>query len=92
MLGERGAGLSGGQQRRLAIAQLLLQHSNLWLLDEPTEHLDADTAESIGQLLKQLTKDKTVIWVTHDEAIAVTMDKKISLTQPKSVSEKGDNQ
>lgn len=66
-LGERGRGLSGGQGQRLGIAQLLLQDSMVWLLDEPTEHLDADTAWQIKQLLWELSKDKTVIWVTHDD-------------------------
>ncbi|MDO4450124.1 MAG: thiol reductant ABC exporter subunit CydD [Moraxella sp.] len=67
MLGERGRGLSGGQGQRLAIAQLLLQDAKVWLLDEPTEHLDAKTAWQIKELLWQLGADKTVIWVTHDE-------------------------
>lgn len=66
-LGERGRGLSGGQGQRLGIAQLLLQDSMVWLLDEPTEHLDADTAWQIKQLLWELSKGKTVIWVTHDD-------------------------
>ena len=47
MLGERGGGLSGGQAHRLAIAQLLLQDAKVWLLDEPTEHLDSETALSL---------------------------------------------
>lgn len=78
-LGERGSGLSGGQQRRLAIAQLLLQESHLWLLDEPTEHLDSDTAAEINALLQQVTRGKTVLWVTHDATNLPWLDRQISL-------------
>lgn len=65
VLGERGAGISGGQAQRLAVAQILLSNAKIWLLDEPTEHLDGQTALQIEQLLKQAGRDKTVIWVTH---------------------------
>lgn len=65
-LTERGGGLSGGQGQRLAIAQLLLQDTNIWFLDEPTEHLDTKTAKNIKNLLLELSQNKTVIWVTHD--------------------------
>lgn len=78
-LGERGSGLSGGQQRRLAIAQLLLQEAHLWLLDEPTEHLDSDTAAEINGLLQQVTRGKTVLWVTHDATNLPWLDRQISL-------------
>ena len=78
-LGERGSGLSGGQQRRLAIAQLLLQDAHLWLLDEPTEHLDSDTAAEINRLLQQVTRGKTVLWVTHDATNLPWLDRQISL-------------
>ena len=78
-LGERGSGLSGGQQRRLAIAQLLLQDAHLWLLDEPTEHLDSDTAAEINALLQQVTRGKTVLWVTHDATKLPWLDRQISL-------------
>ncbi|MCK6051637.1 thiol reductant ABC exporter subunit CydD [Moraxella osloensis] len=78
-LGERGSGLSGGQQRRLAIAQLLLQDAHLWLLDEPTEHLDSDTAAEINGLLQQVTRGKTVLWVTHDATNLPWLDRQISL-------------
>lgn len=67
VLGERGRGLSGGQGQRLAIAQLLLQDAKVWLLDEPTEHLDAPTALQIKELLWELGAGKTLVWVTHDE-------------------------
>ena len=66
-LTERGGGLSGGQGQRLAIAQLLLQNAKVWLLDEPTEHLDSQTAQHIEQLLYQLGQGKTVIWITHND-------------------------
>lgn len=66
VLGERGQGLSGGQGQRLMIAQLLLQDAKIWLLDEPTEHLDQKTADDIKALLWELTENKTVIWVTHE--------------------------
>lgn len=78
-LGERGSGLSGGQQRRLAIAQLLLQDAQLWLLDEPTEHLDSETAAEINALLQQVTRGKTVLWVTHDATSLPWLDRQISL-------------
>lgn len=78
-LGERGSGLSGGQQRRLAVAQLLLQDAQLWLLDEPTEHLDSDTAAEINRLLQQVTRGKTVLWVTHDATNLPWLDRQISL-------------
>ena len=78
-LGERGSGLSGGQQRRLAIAQLLLQDAQLWLLDEPTEHLDSDTTAEINGLLQQVTRGKTVLWVTHDATNLPWLDRQISL-------------
>nr|WP_313012969.1 thiol reductant ABC exporter subunit CydD [Moraxella sp. CTOTU48841] len=78
-LGERGSGLSGGQQRRLAIAQLLLQDAQLWLLDEPTEHLDSDTAAEINALLQQVTRGKTVLWVTHDATNLPWLDRQMSL-------------
>lgn len=72
VLAERGGGLSGGQAHRLAIAQLLLQDAAIWLLDEPTEHLDAETADRITALLKRLAVGKTVIWVTHDDETAAS--------------------
>ncbi|MEG3112773.1 cysteine/glutathione ABC transporter ATP-binding protein/permease CydC [Pantoea sp. T14] len=64
-LGEGGRPLSGGELRRLAIARALLHDGDLWLLDEPTEGLDASTEQQILTLLNQVTQGKTVIIVTH---------------------------
>lgn len=64
-LGEGGRSLSGGELRRLAIARALLHDGDLWLLDEPTEGLDAATEHQILALLQQVTAGKTLIMVTH---------------------------
>lgn len=64
-LGEGGRQLSGGELRRLAIARALLHDAPLFLLDEPTEGLDATTESQILDLLAEVTKGKTVLMVTH---------------------------
>lgn len=81
-LGERGKGLSGGQQQRVAIAQLLLRDSKLWLIDEPCAHLDPETAEQIFALLEQLSRDKTVLLISHDMSQVSWVDHTVTLNVP----------
>lgn len=64
-LGDGGRPLSGGEQRRLGIARILLSESAVVLLDEPTEGLDRETERQVLQLLLQHCRDKTLIMVTH---------------------------
>ncbi|MDB5876999.1 MAG: putative thiol reductant exporter, CydC subunit [Variovorax sp.] len=64
-LGEGGLGLSGGQLRRLALARLLLRDVPLWLLDEPTEALDAGIAHDVLQRLCAQADGRTLIVATH---------------------------
>lgn len=64
-LGEGGLGLSGGQARRLALARLLLHPARCWLLDEPTEGLDAATAADVLTRLTEAALGRTVVLVTH---------------------------
>lgn len=64
-MGDGGRPLSGGELRRLAIARSLLHDGDLWLLDEPTEGLDASTEQQILTLLQHVTRGKTLIMVTH---------------------------
>lgn len=75
-LGEGGIGLSGGQQRRLALARLILRGSPLWLLDEPTDGLDGETARAVMAALDRAGQDRTLVLATHlrrEAAIADTI-------------------
>ena len=78
-LGEGGLGLSGGQSGRLALARLLLRDVPLWLLDEPTEALDANTADDVLQRLAQAAVGRTVLISTHLRREAVLADRLVCL-------------
>jgi len=70
--GQRGTGtLSGGEQRRCAIATLLAQQPRIFLLDEPTNHLDPHHQQQIFGLLRRLADGgATVIATLHDPTVA----------------------
>jgi thiol reductant ABC exporter CydC subunit len=64
-VGERGARMSGGQRQRLAIARALLADFPVLILDEPGEHLDAQTADAIVADLLAVTEGRTTLLITH---------------------------
>ena len=64
-VGERGAGMSGGQRQRMAIARMILRRPKLLVLDEATSALDVDTERRLTMNLMDLYKDSTVFFITH---------------------------
>ena len=64
-LGDGGRPLSGGEQRRLGLARILLNDAPILLLDEPTEGLDRETERQILRLILAHSENKTLIMVTH---------------------------
>jgi ATP-binding cassette, subfamily C, bacterial CydD len=70
LLGEGGWGLSTGEARRIAIARAFLRDAGLWVLDEPTAHLDPAAEARVIDALKAATRGRTVIVATHSAALA----------------------
>ena len=66
-LGDRGAGLSGGEQRRLALARAFLRQATLVVLDEPTAGLDARNEQLVGDAVRRLAAGRTVLVISHRE-------------------------
>jgi ATP-binding cassette subfamily C protein CydD len=78
-LGERGSGLSTGEARRIAIARAFLSDAELWVLDEPTAHLDPNIEAQIIDALRNATQGRTVIVATHSAAVARRADTVLSI-------------
>lgn len=65
LIGEGGAGLSGGELQRISLARAFLQQPQVLILDEVTAHLDVNTEAAIGKALQRLLHDKIVILIGH---------------------------
>ena len=66
-IGEAGSNLSGGQKQRISIARAFLKNSKILLLDEVTSALDSITSKNILKSINQLSKNKTCIYISHDD-------------------------
>lgn len=62
--------MSGGQMQRVAIARALVNNPDILLADEPTGALDTETSIQIMELLKEISKDRLIIMVTHNPELA----------------------
>ena len=65
VIGENASKVSGGQKQRIAIARALYNDPQILILDEPTSALDKVTSDEVINLLKILSKTKTIIMITH---------------------------
>jgi ATP-binding cassette subfamily C protein CydD len=82
-VGEGGLGLSGGEALRLALARMMVgEHADIILVDEPTAHLDAQTAAAVTDALLALAKGRVLIVATHDPVLAGRLGRVVRLEAP----------
>ncbi|MCL2784462.1 MAG: thiol reductant ABC exporter subunit CydC [Propionibacteriaceae bacterium] len=78
-VGEMGVGLSGGEARRLALSRLFAGNYRLLILDEPTEHLDRETADALMDELFAGVQQRPVVVISHDESVAARCDRVLTM-------------
>jgi putative ABC transport system ATP-binding protein len=81
--------MSGGEQQRVALARAFVVEPKLLLADEPTGSLDAQTGESIMDLMLSMNKERgtTLILVTHDQKLAQRCDRTLTLEAGRFISQ-----
>lgn len=79
IVGENGKTISGGQRQRLLMARMLIRNPDVWVLDEPTEHLDTSLAHQVMDAINTKAKDSTLIVVSHRATDVGESDTVISL-------------
>lgn len=85
IVGERGANLSGGEIQRIALARAFLKNSPILLMDEPTSSIDSIYEKEIISSIEKLSKDKTVVIVSHRLSTIVSANKIIVLDKGKII-------
>ncbi|GJL75212.1 ABC transporter ATP-binding protein [Nitrosomonas sp.] len=81
VVGERGGLLSGGQRQRIAIARALAHEPVFLILDEPTSALDPESEKTICETLQQLSRQLTIIAVSHQPAVINAADRVFILSE-----------
>lgn len=85
---EKGSNFSGGQCQRLAIARALLHDTPVYIFDEATSNIDAESEEMIMDVIHQLAQTKTILLISHRLANVVKSDR-IYMMKDGSVAENG---
>jgi ATP-binding cassette subfamily B protein len=87
ILGERGATLSGGQRRRIALARAALRDTPILILDEPTTGLDGRNEAEVNAALLRLSEGRTTISITHRLAAVSQADRILYLHEGRIVEQ-----
>ena len=69
IVGDRGALISGGQKQRIAIARAMVRDPELLIFDEATSALDQETERKIMSIIKAISKEKTLLIISHKKEI-----------------------
>jgi len=84
-VGENAIRFSGGQKQRLGIARALYRDSEILIFDEPTSGLDQDNENIFMELIRELSKDVTIIIISHSMALKNVFDKTYSFSEGKLI-------
>jgi len=86
-VGIDGNNLSGGQRQIIHILRCIFKRNKIVILDEPTSAIDKDNTQIIINIIKELSKNSTLILITHDESILYIADRIITLDSGKIVDD-----
>jgi len=88
-VGKQGSELSGGQRQIVLLMRAIFNtHYNILILDEPTASLDTNSRNHVIQLIKSISKNKTLIIITHDTKLASIMDSVIHIKDRKMIAQR----
>jgi ATP-binding cassette, subfamily C, bacterial CydD len=79
IVGDGGRALSAGQRRRVGLARAFLRDAPLVILDEPTAHLDPESAEIVGDAIERLREGRTMLLIVHRAELAARADRVVAL-------------
>ncbi len=85
VIGESGRRVSAGQRQRIALARALARDASLLILDEPTAHVDPDTAADIHAAIARLASKRTVLMIAHNRSLQSLADQTVSLSDGRIV-------
>ena len=88
IIGDKGIKLSGGQRQRISIARAIYNNPQILIFDEATSSLDSITEKIIINSMKNLFKDKTIIFVTHRTSLIKNFDKLIIVNNERVLERK----
>ena len=88
VLEEQGSNFSGGQRQRLAIARALLHDTPMYILDEAASNIDVESEDQIMDVVRELAKTKTILFISHRLA-NVTASDCIYMMEKGEISESG---
>ena len=86
VVGDSGRPLSAGQARRLALARVFLRDASLVILDEPTAHLDAESAERLAAAIDRYRGRCTMLVISHRSELAARCDRSVRIEAGRAVS------
>ena len=85
VIGERGRRVSAGQRQRIALARALVRDAPLLILDEPTAHVDPETAADIHAAIARLASERTVLVIAHNRSLQSLADRTVRLSDGRIV-------